>query len=72
MKGYASRIAKGVAPKARLVVYKVCWKNVGCFDSDILAAFDAAVNTGFDVISISIGGSDDISHCIISSSLEVE
>ncbi|KAL8556424.1 hypothetical protein ACS0TY_004026 [Phlomoides rotata] len=61
MEGYASGIAKGVAPKARLAVYKVCWKNAGCFDSDILAAFDAAVNDGVDVISISIGGGEGIS-----------
>jgi hypothetical protein len=32
-----------VAPKARLTVYKVCWKEFGCFDSNILAAFDSAV-----------------------------
>ncbi|KAK9941603.1 hypothetical protein M0R45_007305 [Rubus argutus] len=61
MSGYASGIAKGVAPKSRLAVYKVCWKDSGCFDSDILAAFDAAVNDGVDVISISIGGGDGIS-----------
>ncbi|XP_041010158.1 subtilisin-like protease SBT1.6 [Juglans microcarpa x Juglans regia] len=61
MAGYASGIAKGVAPKARLAVYKVCWKNSGCFDSDILAAFDKAVADGVDVISISIGGGDGIS-----------
>ncbi|KAL2329068.1 hypothetical protein Fmac_022495 [Flemingia macrophylla] len=60
MSGYAAGIAKGVAPKARLAVYKVCWKNAGCFDSDILAAFDAAVKDGVDVISISIGGGDGI------------
>lgn len=59
--GYAAGIAKGVAPKARLAVYKVCWKSSGCFDSDILAAFDAAVNDGVNVISISIGGGDGIS-----------
>ncbi|KAJ9132699.1 hypothetical protein P3X46_033539 [Hevea brasiliensis] len=61
LEGYATGIAKGVAPKARLAAYKVCWKNSGCFDSDILAAFDAAVNDGVDVISISIGGGDGIS-----------
>ncbi|XP_057966496.1 subtilisin-like protease SBT1.6 [Malania oleifera] len=61
MAGYASGIAKGVAPKGRLAVYKVCWKGSGCYDSDILAAFDAAVSDGVDVISISIGGGDGIS-----------
>jgi|UniRef100_A0A2N9FWU0 subtilisin family serine protease len=60
MSGYAPGIAKGVAPKARLAVYKVCWKNSGCFDSDILSAFDTAVKDGVDVISISIGGSDGV------------
>ncbi|KAK4284848.1 hypothetical protein QN277_001626 [Acacia crassicarpa] len=60
MSGYASGIAKGVAPKARLAVYKVCWKGLGCFDSDILAAFDAAVSDGVDVISLSIGGGEGV------------
>ncbi|KAJ4964041.1 hypothetical protein NE237_023980 [Protea cynaroides] len=61
MAGYALGIAKGVAPKARLAAYKVCWKGSGCFDSDILAAFDRAVADGVDVISISIGGGDGVS-----------
>lgn len=54
-------VAKGVAPKARLAVYKVCWKSSGCFDSNFLAAFAAAVNDGVDVISISIGRGNEIS-----------
>ncbi|KAJ6841824.1 putative subtilisin-like protease SBT1.5 [Iris pallida] len=44
-----------MAPKARLAAYKVCWA-AGCFDSDILAAFDAAVADGADVVSLSVGG----------------
>lgn len=53
--GYAAGIAVGVAPKARIAVYKICWQN-GCMDSDILAAFDKAAEDGVNVISISVGG----------------
>uniref|UniRef100_A0A1D1XWS4 Subtilisin-like protease n=1 Tax=Anthurium amnicola TaxID=1678845 RepID=A0A1D1XWS4_9ARAE len=53
--GYARGVASGMAPKARLAAYKVCWA-AGCFDSDILAAFDSAVSDGVDVISLSVGG----------------
>ncbi|GLT46180.1 hypothetical protein SLA2020_199540 [Shorea laevis] len=53
--GYAKGVAAGMAPKARLAAYKVCW-NLGCYDSDILAAFDAAVGDRVDVISLSVGG----------------
>ncbi|KAJ7963347.1 Subtilisin-like protease [Quillaja saponaria] len=53
--GYAKGMASGMAPKARLAAYKVCW-NSGCYDSDILAAFDAAVADGVDIVSLSVGG----------------
>lgn len=54
--GYAPGDARGMAPGGRLAVYKVCWEP-GCYDSDILAAFEAAVEEGVDVISLSVGGS---------------
>ncbi|KAL3375714.1 hypothetical protein AABB24_006934 [Solanum stoloniferum] len=53
--GYARGVAAGMAPKARLAAYKVCWSS-GCYDADILAAFDAAVADGVHVISLSVGG----------------
>ncbi|XP_010059854.2 subtilisin-like protease SBT1.7 [Eucalyptus grandis] len=53
--GFASGIARGMATKARLAIYKVCWLS-GCFGSDIMAAMDKAVEDGVNVISMSIGG----------------
>ncbi|MCO5556641.1 hypothetical protein L7F22_010192 [Adiantum nelumboides] len=54
--GYAAGDAHGMAMNARLAMYKVCWEP-GCYDSDILAAFDSAVADGVDIISLSVGGS---------------
>uniref|UniRef100_A0A803M9E7 Uncharacterized protein n=2 Tax=Chenopodium quinoa TaxID=63459 RepID=A0A803M9E7_CHEQI len=52
--GYAEGEATGIAPKARLAVYKTCWA-FGCSGSDVLAAMDKAVEDGVDVISLSLG-----------------
>lgn len=54
--GLAKGTARGAVPSARLAIYKVCWETNGCADMDILAAFEAAIHDGVDVISISIGG----------------
>ncbi|KAI4329074.1 hypothetical protein L6164_021376 [Bauhinia variegata] len=51
---YAQGDARGMATKARIAAYKICWK-LGCFDSDILAAMDQAVADGVHIISLSVG-----------------
>jgi len=59
----------GMAPRARLAAYKVCWTYVdetnpdgtgsrnSCFTSDSVAAIHQAVADGVDVINYSISGS---------------
>ncbi|RAL43845.1 hypothetical protein DM860_014346 [Cuscuta australis] len=53
---YARGEARGMAVKARIAAYKICWSS-GCYDSDILAAMDQAVEDGVHVISLSVGSS---------------
>uniref|UniRef100_M8BL52 Subtilisin-like protease n=1 Tax=Aegilops tauschii TaxID=37682 RepID=M8BL52_AEGTA len=56
--GNAWGTAAGMAVRAHIAMYKVCYGKVviGCEDADILAGIDAAVGDGCDVISISLGG----------------
>ncbi|KAL6874046.1 hypothetical protein ACP4OV_014128 [Aristida adscensionis] len=45
---------RGGAPMARIAAYKACWDS-GCYDVDILAAFEDAISDGVDIISVSLG-----------------
>jgi subtilase family protein/fibronectin type III domain protein/peptidase inhibitor I9/PA domain-containing protein len=52
----------GIAPRARLAVYKACWVLPGapsgsCNSADTTAAIDQAVEDGVDAINYSISGS---------------
>lgn len=62
-------IASGMAPRARVAAYKVCWtyddatatdgtgSRNSCWSSDSVAAIDDAVREGVNVINFSISGS---------------
>jgi subtilisin family serine protease len=53
---------EGVAPRARIAVYKACWlrpdaTRASCNTSDLANAIDAAVADGVDIINYSVGSS---------------
>lgn len=59
--GVVTAQMSGVAPRARIAAYKVCWTatvsaQTGCYTADSMAAIEAAVADGVDVINYSISG----------------
>ncbi len=51
----------GLAPQARIAVYKACWtapdpEDDGCATADLVTAIDRATRDGVDVINLSVGG----------------
>ena len=54
----------GMAPRARVAIYKACWLEPGafratCSNADLQAAIEDAVADGVDIINYSIGELDD-------------
>jgi Subtilase family/Fibronectin type-III domain/Peptidase inhibitor I9/PA domain len=59
----------GMAPAARLAVYKACWTapdptQDGCTTADTVAAVDQAVADGVDVLNYSVSGSDRLDDSV--------
>ncbi len=53
----------GIAPRARLAVYKACWATAEgsvCSTADLVAAIDQAVRDGVDVINYSVGSTSTV------------
>lgn len=59
--GSATGLLSGMAPRARIAAYKVCWltnlrPTAVCFSNDSVSAIDQAVADGVDVLNFSISG----------------
>jgi len=69
-------IASGMAPRARIASYKVCWTFTNaaatdgtgsqntCYGSDSVAAIDQAVKDGVNVINFSISGGTSVNDAV--------
>ncbi|XP_031475965.1 subtilisin-like protease SBT2.5 [Nymphaea colorata] len=55
MHGYEFGHASGMAPRARIAVYKAIYRGFGGFVADVVAAIEQAVKDGVDIINLSVG-----------------
>ncbi|MDX6357846.1 MAG: minor extracellular serine protease Vpr, partial [Nocardioidaceae bacterium] len=63
--GVPHHLTSGVAPRARVAVYKACWQapdpaHDGCSTADLVTAIDRATRDGVDVLDLPVAGPDRI------------
>jgi subtilisin family serine protease len=74
LNGVNSARVSGVAPRARIAAYKVCWAAAvstqnGCYNADLVRAIDDAITDGVHVLNMSISGSQVVNLAPVNQAL---